>query len=123
MKYMVLICAVAFSAVSQGAMEFLPSSKIPSDIQAEIQKTVAEKCVEIREMNWVVREVETQVFVDRVDNGLTDTYFTSTFEVDAKENDSNHSHRFPLVVRSLLTEANNGIHLSVDLLEGCRSSK
>lgn len=120
MKIVLFVALVFSSLVAQAAVKFRTDSQVPEILQAEIRSAIDAQCLETRENNWQVTEVQTLVREDRVDNGLTDVYFQTEFDVYAKESDSNHSRHLIVVVESMVTYANNGVHTGVHSISGCR---
>lgn len=117
----VLFAALLFSSLAaQAGVKFRADSQLPAVLQAEIQTAIQAQCSEVRENNWEVTEVQTLVREDQVDNGLLDVYFQTELSVDAKELDRNHSRHLTVVVESVMTQANNGIHAGVNSISGCR---
>lgn len=119
MKLLLSAFILAFSSVSLAAFQFKKDSGLPLHVQEEIQNTVKTQCWQLNLQNWLIEETDTETGVNRVDNGLTDTTYSSVFAVYVDDVDSNHSRVNRLTVKSQLTNANNGTSIDVQIIEGC----
>lgn len=119
MKTWFFTAAFTIAVSANASIQFKTNSEIPADVQAEIEKTLHVKCPKDLQQPNLIDESETVTFVDRVDNGLTDTYFYSNFRVFVKELDSNHSRIEQIKTITVYTEANNGTSVQTEVVDDC----
>lgn len=75
-----LAFASFLSASAHAGVNFRPDSPLPAELQAKIQSALLEACPSLHG-TYEVYEVSTEVVIDRIDQGIEDSYYTSYFSV------------------------------------------
>jgi len=71
-----LLILTTFVATQAFAVQFLPDSQLPQDLQARIETAVDGKCYKMSELT----EISTVVETVHVDNGMDDRFYTTTLQ-------------------------------------------
>ncbi len=90
---------------------FDKDSKVPTDLQARILNYVNTKCSAVI-ANYGLNEVSTSVRLDRIDQGVVDQYFTTTFS-SRYYFDGMHPTTIYFTVESAVYAFQNGDNLEV----------
>lgn len=90
---------------------FKKDSQVPQDLQVRILETLKVKCANLL-INYGLTEVSTNVRVDKVDQGITDVYFTTEFS-SRYYFDGMHPSYADITVESVQYSYQNGDNLSV----------
>lgn len=99
-KIFVSAIALILSASAFAAdVAFLEGNEIPSSLKNKIEAELISRCGKALEFGNIFWEQQTDVRIDRVDQGVVDLYFTTEFMIAMKD-DPFHFDSFKIVVKS-----------------------
>ncbi|WP_408096250.1 hypothetical protein ACJVC5_14520 [Peredibacter sp. HCB2-198] len=121
MKKLIAIFALSLSVSALANtidFTFKKDSPIPVALQERLLKVLKERCPEMV-LTYNLREKSTEVRVDRVDQGVIDHYYTTTFSA-RWYSDGYHPSTSLITVESVEYSLQNGDNLAVLKIDGER---
>ncbi len=99
MKFVFLSVALFSTMSFAQEVVFLQSNEMPEALKNKVSQALIAQCPAAFEISSEMFEEETLVRVERIDQGVIDYYFTSTFTV-TPQNDTAHRESYAILVNS-----------------------
>lgn len=112
------LLAIGLPGISAAKVTYLKDTELPESIQTKIPAELAKYCPNIQIKDLPVDEVRTDVDVVKVDNGKTDYFYHTTFNVIDKEADSNYPRLKTIFVYSAQYALDNGDNTEIQSVFG-----
>lgn len=109
MKKITLVVSVLLLTLSsQAQIVFQNYSQLPTELQTYLQTSLTSRCLMLAQMQVQLTELKTSVRRDKVDQGVIDYYFTTTFVAHKIHNKYPSQYQGEVIVESALFSISNG---------------